>query len=152
MNRYKRITLVLLAVLLSVGLYACKNINPLDKEPQTDYMICEGLYLKGKSDHLIIIENQGPVVMHDKTQSDGKIFDGRSLEAYQTAKNDVCVIYYELGLAEDSPSTIEGLSARLLSSPACEGVARLINSEVCRVTKSVLRCVIICPFLSQSGV
>ena len=43
--------------------------------------------------------------------SDGKIFEGRSLEAYQTAKNDVFVIYYELGLAEDSPSTIEGLSS-----------------------------------------
>ena len=45
--------------------------------------------------------------------SDGKIFEGRSLEAYQTAKNDVFVIYYELGLAEDSPSTIEGLSSSL---------------------------------------
>ena len=78
MNRYKRITLVLLAVLLSVGLYACKNTDPSDKEPQTDYMVCEGLYLKGKSAHLIIIENEGPVVMHDNTQSDGKIFEGLS--------------------------------------------------------------------------
>lgn len=45
--------------------------------------------------------------------SNGKIFDGRSLASYQTAKNDVFVIYYELGLAEDSPSTIEGLSSSL---------------------------------------
>ncbi|MGN1117419.1 MAG: hypothetical protein ACI4RU_02305 [Acutalibacteraceae bacterium] len=76
MNRYKRIALVFLAVLMSVGLYACKNTGASDKEPQTDYMICEGLYLKGKSDHLIVIENEGPVVMHDNTQSDGKIFEG----------------------------------------------------------------------------
>lgn len=45
--------------------------------------------------------------------TDGVIFDGRSLQSYQTGKNDVFLIYYELGLAADSPSTIEGLSSSL---------------------------------------
>ena len=45
--------------------------------------------------------------------SNGKIFDGRSLADSQTAKNDVFIIYYEIGLAADSPSTISGMSSSL---------------------------------------
>lgn len=45
--------------------------------------------------------------------SNGKIFDGRSLADSQTAKNDVFIIYYEIGLSADSPSSIEGLSSSL---------------------------------------
>lgn len=45
--------------------------------------------------------------------SNGKIFDGRSLADSQTEKNDVFLIYYEIGLAPDSPSTISGLSSSL---------------------------------------
>lgn len=43
----------------------------------------------------------------------GKIFDGRSLADSQTEKNDVYIIYYEIGLSADSPSSIEGLSSSL---------------------------------------
>lgn len=45
--------------------------------------------------------------------SNGKIFDGRSLADNQTEKNDVFIIYYEIGLSADSPSSIEGLSSSL---------------------------------------
>lgn len=45
--------------------------------------------------------------------SNGKIFDGRSLADSQTEKNDVYIIYYEIGLSADSPSSIEGLSSSL---------------------------------------
>lgn len=45
--------------------------------------------------------------------SNGKIFDGRSLADSQTGKNDVYIIYYEIGLSADSPSSIEGLSSSL---------------------------------------
>lgn len=45
--------------------------------------------------------------------SNGTIFDGRSLADSQTEKNDVFLIYYEIGLAADSPSSIEGLSSSL---------------------------------------
>lgn len=45
--------------------------------------------------------------------SNGKIFDGRSLADSQTERNDVYLIYYEIGLAPDSPSTISGLSSSL---------------------------------------
>ena len=45
--------------------------------------------------------------------SNGKIFDGRSLADSQTEKNDVYIIYYEIGLSGDSPSSIEGLSSSL---------------------------------------
>lgn len=45
--------------------------------------------------------------------SNGKIFDGRSLADSQTEKNDVYIIYYEIGLSADSPSSIEGLSSPL---------------------------------------
>lgn len=45
--------------------------------------------------------------------SNGKIFDGRSLAESQTEKNDVYIIYYEIGLSADSPSSIEGLSSSL---------------------------------------
>lgn len=45
--------------------------------------------------------------------SNGKIFDGRSLADSQTEKNDVYIIYYEIGLSTDSPSSIEGLSSSL---------------------------------------
>lgn len=45
--------------------------------------------------------------------SNGVIFDGRSLASYQTEKNDVFIIYYEIGLSADSPSSIEGLSSSL---------------------------------------
>lgn len=45
--------------------------------------------------------------------SNGKIFDGRSLADSQTEKNDVYIIYYDIGLSADSPSSIEGLSSSL---------------------------------------
>lgn len=45
--------------------------------------------------------------------SNGKIFDGRALADSQTGKNDVYIIYYEIGLSADSPSSIEGLSSSL---------------------------------------
>ena len=45
--------------------------------------------------------------------SNGKIFDGRSLADSQTEKNDVYIIYYEIGLSADSPSSIDGLSSSL---------------------------------------
>lgn len=45
--------------------------------------------------------------------SNGKIFDGRSLADSQTEKNDVYIIYYEIGLSADSPSSIEGISSSL---------------------------------------
>ncbi len=45
--------------------------------------------------------------------SNGKIFDGRSLADSQTEKNDVYLIYYEIGLSADSPSSIEGISSSL---------------------------------------
>ncbi len=45
--------------------------------------------------------------------SNGKIFDGRSLADSQAEKNDVYIIYYEIGLSADSPSSIEGLSSSL---------------------------------------
>lgn len=45
--------------------------------------------------------------------SNGKIFDGRSLADSQTEKNDIYIIYYEIGLSADSPSSIEGLSSSL---------------------------------------
>ena len=45
--------------------------------------------------------------------SNGKIFDGRSLADSQTEKNDVYIIYYEIGLSADSTSSIEGLSSSL---------------------------------------
>lgn len=45
--------------------------------------------------------------------SNGKIFDGRSLADSQMEKNDVYIIYYEIGLSADSPSSIEGLSSSL---------------------------------------
>lgn len=43
----------------------------------------------------------------------GVIFEGRSLEAHQAGINDVFLIYYEIGLAADSPSTIQGMSSSL---------------------------------------
>ena len=45
--------------------------------------------------------------------SNGKIFDGRSLADSQTEKNDVYILYYEIGLSADSPSSREGLSSSL---------------------------------------
>lgn len=45
--------------------------------------------------------------------SNGVICNGRSLASYQNAKNDVFIIYYEIGLAANSPSSISGLSSSL---------------------------------------
>ena len=55
----------------------------------------------------------GSDYMRLSSLSNGKIFDGRSLADSQTEKNDVFIIYYEIGLAADSPSSIEGLSSSL---------------------------------------
>lgn len=45
--------------------------------------------------------------------SEGVIFSGISLSDYQSSKNDFFVIYYEIGLSENSPTSIEGLSSSL---------------------------------------
>ena len=55
----------------------------------------------------------GSDYMRLSSLSNGKIIDGRSLADSQTEKNDVFIIYYEIGLAADSPSSIEGLSSSL---------------------------------------
>ncbi len=44
---------------------------------------------------------------------DGTIFSALSLSNYQSSAADRFVIYYEIGLAEDSPSTISGLESSL---------------------------------------
>ena len=44
---------------------------------------------------------------------DGTIFSALSLSNYQSTSADRFVIYYEIGLAEDSPSTISGLESSL---------------------------------------
>ena len=44
---------------------------------------------------------------------DGTIFSALSLSNYQSSSEDRFVIYYEIGLAEDSPSTISGLESSL---------------------------------------
>lgn len=45
--------------------------------------------------------------------SDGVICEGRSLASYQSSKNDVFIIYYEIGLSQDSTSAISGLTSSL---------------------------------------
>lgn len=44
---------------------------------------------------------------------DGTIFSALSLSNYQSSSADRFIIYYEIGLAEDSPSTISGLESSL---------------------------------------
>lgn len=44
---------------------------------------------------------------------EGTVFSAISLSNYQTSSSDRFVIYYEIGLAEDSPSTISGLESSL---------------------------------------
>ena len=44
---------------------------------------------------------------------DGKIFSSIALSNYQSSAADRFVIYYEIGLAEDSPSSISGLRSSL---------------------------------------
>lgn len=62
-------------------------------------------------DGTLISESNGYVPLSELT--DGAIFSGISLENYQSTSADDFVIYYEIGLSEDSPSTIEGLSSSL---------------------------------------
>lgn len=45
--------------------------------------------------------------------TDGIICEGRSLASYQSSKNDVFIIYYEIGLSADSSTAINGLSSSL---------------------------------------
>ncbi len=43
----------------------------------------------------------------------GIIFDNISLKNYQADSEDVFILYYEIGLSENSPSTIEGVKSSL---------------------------------------
>lgn len=62
-------------------------------------------------DGALISESNGYVPLSDLT--DGAIFNAISLANYQSTSADNFVIYYEIGLSESSPSTIEGLSSSL---------------------------------------
>lgn len=84
MNRYKKIIAVLLAVLMCLCLCACGSeksdvsSDNADNSDNIDSMICEGLYLKAKNAHMIVIENNSPVVMHADEQLGDKAFDNLS--------------------------------------------------------------------------
>ena len=59
----------------------------------------------------LISESEGYIPLSEF--ENGTVFSAISLSNYQTASSDRFVIYYEIGLAEDSPSTISGLESSL---------------------------------------
>lgn len=59
----------------------------------------------------MIFESQGYIPLSEF--ENGTVFSAFSLSNYQTSSSDRFVIYYEIGLAEDSPSSISGLSSSL---------------------------------------
>lgn len=93
------------------------NMNAdLKKSVQVKYSVYKASKVKNSNGVVSFNDDQliyGSDYMRLSELSDGKIFDGRSLASYQSSKNDVFVIYYEIGLAADSPTTIQGLSSSL---------------------------------------
>lgn len=93
------------------------NMNSdLKNSVQVKYTVYKGIKKTAKDGTVSFTDGAmlfGSEYMRLSECVDGKIFDGRSIEAYQTGENDIFLIYYEIGLAADSPSTIEGLSSSL---------------------------------------
>ena len=93
------------------------NMNAdLKKSVQVKYSVYKATKIKNTNGTVSFRDDQllfGSDYMRLSELSSGKIFDGRSLASYQSKKNDVFVIYYEIGLAADSPTTIQGLSSSL---------------------------------------
>ncbi len=93
------------------------NMNAdLKKSVQVKYSVYKATKIKNTNGTVSFRDDQllfGSDYMRLSELSGGKIFDGRSLASYQSKKNDVFVIYYEIGLAADSPTTIQGLSSSL---------------------------------------
>ena len=89
--------------------------SDLKKSVQVKYSVYKGV--KSTRNNVVSFTDGALLFSSDYMRlselSNGQIFDGRSLAAYQTQKNDVFIIYYEIGLSEDSPTTIEGLSSSL---------------------------------------
>lgn len=91
MNYLKRITALSVAVLLILSLAACGGKSqisePYSREPDESVTIGtgdaewlpEGRYISGKNgEHIIDIENEGPVIMHFSGAEGETIFDGLS--------------------------------------------------------------------------
>lgn len=62
-------------------------------------------------DGTLVSESNGYVPLSEL--DNGAIFNAISLENYQSSSADSFVVYYEIGLSENSPSAIEGLSSSL---------------------------------------
>lgn len=90
--------------------------SDLKNSVQIKYTVYKGLKKTAKDGTVSFTDGEmlfGSEYMRLSECVDGKIFDGRSVEAYQTSQNDIFIIYYEIGLAQDSPSTIQGMSSSL---------------------------------------
>lgn len=90
--------------------------SDLKNSVQVKYTVYKGVKKTAKDGTVSFTDGEmlfGSEYMRLSECQDGKIFDGRSVEAYQTSRNDIFIIYYEIGLAQDSPSTIQGMSSSL---------------------------------------
>lgn len=115
MKNTKRITAVLLLLVCVMGFIGCAVKTQVNDIPNSDKSILEGRYLSGNNEDIIVIENEGPVVMHFsfdakevmKELSDGdriKITCGLIAESYPGSTEVFSLELIEKGSIEDIDS------------------------------------------------
>lgn len=83
----KRITAIVLLLVLFIFASACAKPAEADNDIPPEAFTVEGVYLKGKTESLILIENEGPVVMRNMEKEDifSSLSDGDKIKITCTA-------------------------------------------------------------------